>query len=168
MAKEYDIAKPTNLCKGSGKELAPGEPFVAVLRETPEQLVREDYSVEFWQASGDEDAADVIGVWHTRVPELKAKKKLLIDDASLMSLFERLEGDERASRINFRYVLALILMRKKLLTYDHSEKDDNGRDVWRMKQRGTDRVHEVVDPHLGDDEIADVSEQISEIMEEPL
>jgi len=168
MAKDYDIAKPTALCHGTDAPLQPGEEFVAILRETDGELTREDYSLAYWREHPCEDAPDVVGVWRTRVPEPKAKKKLLIDDELLVSLFERLEGDEQPARINFRYVLALILMRKKLLVYEHSETDDQGREVWRMKRRGTDRHHDVIDPKLDESQIADVSDHLSEIMEEPI
>ena len=168
MAKEYDIAKPAGLCSGSGKQMAPGEAFMAVLREGPDELIREDFCMEHWAEHSCEGDPDVLGVWQTHVPEPKEKKKLLIDDASLMNLFERLEGDEQASRVNFRYVLTLILMRKKLLIYDHMEKDETGRDVWRLRTRGADRIHEVIDPQLDEQQTAEVSEQLSEIMEEPI
>jgi len=168
MAKEYDIAKPAGLCHGTGEQMAPGEEFVAVLRETPDQLVREDYSLAYWEAHPCDDAPSVVGVWRTRVPEPQAKKKLLIDDGLLMNLFERLEGAEEPARINFRYVLTLILMRKKLLVYDHTEKDDQGLDVWRLRAKGSDKIHEVIDPHLDESQIAEVSENLSEIMEDPM
>ena len=168
MAKDYDIAKPTAVCRGTEKELTPGEEFVAVLRESDGELTREDYSLTYWQEHPCDQDANVVGVWRTRVPEPKAKKKLLIDDELLMSLFERLDGDEQPARINFRYVLALILMRKKLLVYDHTEADDQGREIWRMRRRGTDRYHDVIDPKLDEDQIADVSDHLSEIMEEPI
>ena len=168
MAKDYDIAKPTAVCRGTEKELAPGEEFVAVLRDADGELSREDYSLAFWQEHPCDQDPTVVGVWHTHVPEPKAKKKLLIDDELLVSLFERLDGDEQPSRINFRYVLALILMRKKLLVYEHTETDDQGRDIWRMRRRGAERHHDVIDPKLDEGQIADVSDHLSEIMEEPI
>jgi len=168
MGKDYDIAKPAGVCRGTGQEMAPGETFVAVLREADDGLIREDYSLAYWQEHPCQDAPDVLGTWQTAVPEPTAKKKLLIDDTLLMNLFERLEDADEPAKINFRYVLALILMRKKLLIYDHRETDDAGNEVWRLHTRGSDRVHEVIDPKLDESRIADVSEHLSEIMEEPL
>ena len=168
MAKDYDIAKPAGLCHGSNRELVPGEAFVAVLRESDGQLLREDYCLEYWQAHPCENDPSVVGTWRTHVPEPQQKKKLLIDNELLMNLFERLDGADEPARINFRYVLTLILMRKKLLVYDHMEKDGQGRNVWRLRVRGTDRMHEVIDPSLDEDQIAEVSEHLNEIMEEPI
>ncbi|MHC4561496.1 MAG: hypothetical protein ACYS8X_01850 [Planctomycetota bacterium] len=168
MAKNYDIAKPAGVCCGSGKELAPGEEFMAALRQTPEQLVREDYSLEWWREHPCDGDADVLGVWRTRVPLPQEKKKLLIDNELLMNLFERLAGDEEPSRIRFRYVLTLILMRKKKLVYEGMTKDDSDRDLWRLRTRGSDQMHDVVDPHLDEDQIADVSDHLNEILEEPV
>jgi len=98
------------------------------------------------------------------VPRKEEKKKLLVDDAVLVEFFERLEGQQEPERLQFRFVLALILMRKRKLAYEGSEKQDE-QDVWVMRMRGTKNIHHVIDPHLDEDKIAAVSESLSTIME---
>jgi hypothetical protein len=112
-----------------------------------------------------EQDPDLLGIWRTHVPQPQEKKKLLIDDSLLVNFFERLEGAEEENRIHFRYVLALILMRKKLLVYEGTDRRDDSTDIWRMRSKGADTIHEVIDPHMDEEKIAAVSSSLGEIME---
>lgn len=165
MAKEYYITKTDGLCCGCEKKMEPHEEFMAIVKDGEEELERADFCLECWEKSPAEDAPDVLGVWKTKVPPPQEKKKLLIDDDLLVNFFERLEGTDQESKINFRFVLALILMRKKLLVYDGAKKDDDDREIWVMHLKGNDTKFHVVDPNMDEEKIAEVSSQIGEIME---
>lgn len=168
MAKDFKISKALGTCHQTGEPIQPGEDFVALVRDAGEELLREDYSLAGWEDLAGQNPAeqpDVLGVWRTRMPKPEEKKKLLVDDDLLVNLFDRLEGAEEPSRINFRYVLTLVLMRKKLLVYESALPTDDGREVWTLRYRGSDRRTEVVDPGLDEDKIADVTGQLGQIME---
>ena len=106
----------------------------------------------------------MVGTWRTRIPRPKEKKKLFVDDELLVNFFERLEGALPPEKVNFRFALALILMRKKLLIYDGSNKLPDGREVWAMHLKGGPAC-EVLDPRLDEEKIAQVSQQLDEILE---
>jgi hypothetical protein len=163
MAREYNIAKTDCLCRACRKRLEPGTELVATVREVGEELEREDYCLDCWSARPQEDG-EPLGSWHGRVPAPAARKKLLVDDELLVNLFQRLEAADTAAKLNFRFVLALILMRKKLLVYDRTEPGD-GPETWLMHLRGDPAPVKVVNPHLDDDKVAEVSGQLSQIME---
>ncbi len=168
MAKDFKISKTEGICCKSGEAIPPGEEFVALVRIREDELIREDYSLAGWEELGEEkpaEAPDVLGVWRTRTPTTQEKKKLFVDDGLLINFFERLEGQDDPARINFRYVLGLILMRKKLLIYEGTERNDDGTEVWKMRLKGSDRVHEVIDPRMDDEKIAAVSASLGEIMQ---
>ena len=165
MAKEYNITKTAGRCVACERELAPGQELMATVREVDEELHREDYCLVCWEANPKDDSPDLLGLWKTRVPAAKEKKKLLIEDALLVNFFHRLEGVDAPGRVNFRFVLALVLMRKKLLVYDRSEKRDDGTEIWTMHLKGNETKYAVVDPHMDEDKIAEVGRQLGEIME---
>jgi hypothetical protein len=109
--------------------------------------------------------------WKTTVPSPEQKKKLLVDDAVLVDVFTRMEGKTEPSEIRFRFVLALILMRKRLLKYEgmeegSGEKEKGGPEIWRMIPRGGEAAVQVVNPHLTQEQIAEVSQQLSAILAE--
>jgi hypothetical protein len=167
MAKDFKIAKTEGICTACEKPIPPGETLVALARLSEEELIREDYHPPCWESLQDDprNDPDVLGTWRTRVPKPEEKKKLLIDDALIINFFERLDGQDDPSRINFRYVLALILMRKRILVYEGMERDDDEREIWNMRMKGSDKYHRVIDPQLDESSIASVSSQLGDIMQ---
>ena len=164
--RQYEISRSSYRCTDCQRELAAQEEFVAAVRtdEQEDDLLRQDYCLECWARRG-EAGADVLGVWHTRVPPPTAKKKLFVDDELLVSFFERLEGADDGAKLCFRYVLALVLMRKKRLVYDRARRLEDGTEIWQMHFKGSDRVHEVLDPKMDEQNIAQVSGQLGQILE---
>jgi len=167
MAKEYDISRPAGQCCRCDRQLEPGEEFVATVRGDDQQLCREDYCKTCWQAAAETDPPDRLGIWRTRVPPPQAKpRRRFVDDEMLGEFFRRLEGAEEPARVGFRFVVALLLMRRKLLIYDCSARDAQGREVWTMHFKGADgQPWQVINPQMDDEKIAQVSEQLGQILE---
>ena len=174
MAKDFKIAKTQGLCCRCEEPLAVEQPIVCLARMGEESIVREDYHPACWDAlladvpegtTSPAEHEDVLGVWHSLVPKVEEKKKLLIDDALLINFFQRLDDTNEPMRIAIRYVLALILMRKRILTYLGSTRDDQGVETWQTKLRKFDTTHDVIDPGLDEYRIAEVSAQLGEIMQ---
>src|SRR4051812_9445781 len=118
-APAYDVQRSTGVCAITGRPLVPHEHFIASLVEDGELLRRVDVSLEAWDAG--KRPENVLGYWKSIVPEANAKKKMFVDDGVLMDLLDRLADATQPQRIGFRFVLMLILMRKKLLRYDRTE-----------------------------------------------
>ena len=88
------------------------------------------------------------------------------------------EGDERladtgeAAKLNFRFVLGLILMRKRLVVYEDARHDDLGdrgaRDVWVVRMKGRDERLDLTDPKLNEQQVAEVSQQLGEILNQEM
>jgi len=165
MTRDYKISKPGARCLSCEARLAGGDELVAAVRECDGRFIREDYCPACWAKHSLAGEADVYGIWHTHVPMPNEKKKLLVDDELLVNFFERLGGADDPAKINFRFVLALVLMRKKLLVYDRSDKDEAGNELWTMHFRKSDQKHKVINPGMDEDKIAEVSRSLSEIME---
>jgi hypothetical protein len=66
--------------------------------------------------------------------------------------------------MNFRFVLMLVLMRKKRLKYE-SGRMDNGREIWTVRVVGQERAVDVVNPKLTDEQIQQLSGQMSQILQ---
>ncbi len=165
MAKEYSVNKTAGQCCNCEKQLEVGVEFVATLKEASEEFLREDFCLSCWENHKDNCQPGMLGFWHSKVAQPQEKKKLFVDNELLINFFERLDGSEEPAKINFRFVLALILMRKKLLVYEGSSKMDDGRDTWTMHLKGSEEKHQVIDPKMDDEKISQVSEQLSEILE---
>jgi len=179
-APTYDVQRPTGRCAFSGQDIAPRQAYMAILVEDGELLRRVDVSMEQWQAGRRPD--NLFCYWKAIAPEPNARKKVFVDDEALMNLLERLADAQQPQRIAFRFVLALILMRKKLLRYDRTERrgEGDGRQEWwvltpkldlskgPMGRWDESRTIEVLDPRLDEEAIRQVTDQLSEILQAEL
>jgi len=159
MTHEWQVEHTRGRCAVSGRELREGEEFFTVLFEDGESFRRMDVCLEAWQGPPE----GCFCHFRTRVPVKQRRKRLLVDDELLVNFFLRLSGESEPARLQFRFVLALILMRKRLLRYESSSAED-GADEWRMTLVKDHSDHRVVNPNLSDDQIEDVSKQLSAIL----
>lgn len=160
---DWEINKPLGQCSGSGRKIEPGEEYYGALVETEEGLVRRDFSTEYWER----ERPHVYCFWKTKLAAPSEKRKLFISDDMLMAFFERLANETEAEKVNFRFVLALVLMRKRRLKYD-STKSEGGREIWRLKVSGDKDLVEVVNPHLSEEQIEQLTSQIGQILQADL
>jgi hypothetical protein len=161
---QYDVARPGGKCSICQQDLPPGSKIMAGLRETDVGFERIDTSIECWPQV---DRAPLLAFWQTVVPTHEAKKKIFVDDAVLCELFERLKDTIEEAKLNFRFVLGLILMRKRMLLYE-SSRDEAGADLWTVRFRGKDDRMELLNPKLSEQQVAEVSQQLGEILNEEL
>jgi len=157
---EWEIERPLGQCWGTGKKIEYGEEYFAALVETGEGLQRQDFCADYWQ----EKKPDVFCYWKTKLPHPDQKKPMFVDDEMLMAFFGRLEGEREQEKINFRFVLALIMMRKRRLKYD-SSKIEGDKEVWRLRIVGDEQFVEVINPHLDEEQIGQLSLQIGQILQ---
>ncbi len=157
---DWQIEKPAGVCFGTQKEIEPGQDYIATLIEAEDGLQRRDFSLEYWQQQNPQ----VYCFWKSRMAVSDEKKQLFIDDDMLMAFFERLAEETDPEKLNFRFVVALILMRKRILKYDSSQTQD-GRDVWKLRIAGSKDIVDVVHPNLTEDQIEQLSGQLSQILQ---
>jgi hypothetical protein len=168
----YPVARSTGLCAATGRPLATGERYVAVLVErNPDSglLERVDFSLDAWtQGARPPAPAKVFGVWRSTFHETAPTKKPLLGDDELLDLFEQLGEATAASQISFRYVLTLLLVRRRLLRMMGSKPKTQDRPALMMViPRGVGAEYqpiEVIDPGLDDAAVAEVIEQVGQII----
>ena len=158
--EQWEVQRSDGQCKGTGKKMEPGEEYYAALVDNKDSFERNDYCLEFWQ----DQQPEVFSYWKTRMPLPNQKKKLFVDDSVLINLFERLADQKEPLKINFRFVLALILLRKKILKYEDSTKEGEN-EIWKMRFVRETKIHEVTNPNLDEEKIQQVSQELSSILQ---
>lgn len=158
---DWEIKKTLGQCFGTEQPIDVGQDYYAALVETEQGLERRDYSIDYWNA----EHPKVFCFWKSRMPNPEQKKKLFIDDEMLIAFFDRLADETEPEKIHFRFVLTLILMRKRKLKYDASTTDDAGNEVWTLRVTGQDRTEKVINPHLSEDQIEQLSGQMGQILQ---
>jgi hypothetical protein len=161
--EEWQIDKPLGQCHGTGRKIDYGEEYFSTLVETEQGLQRRDFCADYWE----QHRPEVFCYWKTRLPEPGQKKHMFVDDEMLMTFFERLADGTEQEKVNFRFVLALVLMRKRRLKYD-STRTDGDMEIWQLRVVGQKDSVEVVNPHLGEEQIEQLRSQIGQILQAEL
>ena len=160
MVSDWEIGRRSAKCSATDRELAEGEAYYAVLLETPEGFERRDYTLDSWQ--GPPEGA--FCHWRGRVPiREKANTPTKVDTALLTQLFLRLEEEESDVKQQFRFMLALLLMRKRLLKMAETVHEDD-REYWQLMLMSDRSTHRVLNPQLSSDEVARLSAQLTAIL----
>ncbi len=160
---EWEINKPLGQCYGTGRKIKHGEEYFGALVETGEGLQRRDFCVDYWES----EKPGAFCYWKSKLPHPDQKKQIFVDDQMLMAFFERLENETEQEKVNFRFVLALILMRKRRLKYDATRVEE-GKEIWRLRIVGDKQIVEVANPHLDEEQIEQLSSQIGQILQTDL
>lgn len=156
----WQIDKSAGRCARTGRELAEGEPYHVVLYPQEEGFRREDISADAWTGP----PTGAYCHFRTRVPPPdKAKPRMFIDDDLLVNLFLRLKDETEEMRQQFRFVLSLILMRKRLVKYEDTRHDGGG-EYWVMRLTSDKSEHEVRNPRLSEEQIGEVHRQLGSIL----
>src|SRR5262245_60921719 len=156
---DYQIQVSSRRCSVTGRDLSPGEVYFSILLDEEGQLTRRDFSREAWQGP----PPNAFSFWMGKVPREDRDRRPVIDDAMLLDCFTRLEGQTEPARVNFRYVVALLLMRRKQLKFEDVRTAD-GQEYLRLRDPRTKAVHEVVNPVLSDEEIQTVQEEVFRVL----
>jgi hypothetical protein len=161
----YDVPKPIGTCSVCGETIPPESKFVTTVRETATGLERLDFSLKCWEGV---DRSALLGFWHATMPQPgEEKKKIFVDDEVLSQLFERLADAQEPLKVQFRFVLGLILMRKRLIVYEGSRHEAD-RDYWIVRMKGKEEHLDLIDPKLNEQQVAEVSQQLGQILSEEL
>lgn len=125
----YEIGRFNATCDQTGKKLLPGESFYAALVDDEDAILkRVNIAAEEWE-SGNHPKRP-FAYWRATVAESEPEQSNQIDHDSLLSLFESIDPQDAYldhdlpddgqpantdSRAAFRFILALMLQRKKIL-----------------------------------------------------
>jgi len=156
---EYQIQANTRRCAATGRDLRPGDSIYSVLLDQAGKLVRQDYAAQAWQ--GPPEGA--FSFWRTRVPADDQTRRPRIDDELLLDCLLRLEGQPEPERVQFRYIVALLLLRRKRLKFEDTQVA-GGVETVRLRDPRNRRLHEVINPRLTDDEMAAVQDEVFRVL----
>ncbi len=109
--------KPSRVCAATGRPFEPGEKIFAVLFEENGEIRRRDFCAEAFASS--KRPANALAWWSSRLPTNAEKKEKIAPDDATLDLFESLA--DRPDEAALRYVLALLLARRRVLRFEREE-----------------------------------------------
>lgn len=158
---EWNIRETSLKCAECEKAFAEGENIHSLLfYEDEEGFVRRDFCQDCVDRAEKDKA---FSRWLTVMPKREQPMNRRVRTDIVLDFFHRLEGEEDRKKLCFRYVLALMLMRKKLLRYGGVNRGDGGEELILSDSR-SDAEYRVYDPNLGAEEISYLTQEIGQLL----
>ncbi|MDA0802428.1 MAG: hypothetical protein O2819_01535 [Planctomycetota bacterium] len=156
----------TGSCAIKGVVIEPGARYVATLVDRTgddgqTELARADVSLAAWESGPRPDG--LLAFWHSTAPRPDERRTRFIDDDTLLEMVHRLADATEPRQRAFRWVLALLLLRKRVLRQDSIRRADDGTSWWIFRRRGLEVAasFEVADPGLADADLASLTEELA-------
>lgn len=149
---DFDVQRCTRRCAKTQRELQPGETFYSVLVPEGASVVRYDYAAEAW--AGEPEKA--LGWWKSRIAEPHATKLHWAPSDVMLHYFEELEG--QPDKQDERYVLALLLLRRRIVRSEEVQRNAAGQETLVVYAPRSEREYRV-------DVVLPTPKRIAEIQE---
>lgn len=163
MTANWEIGRSQKVCAVTGRVFAEGDEYFSALREQGETFARQDFSPEAWQ---EQNKDEFFSFWRTSLHKNDDRKKgrLIIDVEAFYTFFLNLAGEEKNSRKLFRYLIALILVRKRILRLDEVEKFPGGETLVLFDNRSKEECRAEISD-AGEAELTAAQEELNQIFE---
>ena len=157
---EYAIQPLSLRCSRTGRELKPGESYYSVLTESEQGFVRTDYCAEAF--TGPPEGA--IGFWRSVVSHGTKERRTVIDASVLMDCFVRLADTDDPYKRNFRFILALLLLRRKALKLVGSVREA-GVDMLVLRAHTGSDEYRVINPDMSEEQLAAMQSEVEKVLQ---
>lgn len=161
---EWNISKNSKKCLSCDVDFIDKDEFFSALLDNGNTFDRKDFCPNCWNEC---DKRTVFSFWKSRVPDNNEQPKPVINTNAILDLFFKLESEvNEKSKINLRYVLALFLIRKKLLKLKSSEMQGENEQLILYYPKES-RDIELLNPKLTSDEINQITNEIKTLFDSP-
>jgi len=160
VAEEWErtVARPENACLSCNGRFGAGDPIIACLSAGEEGLQRQDRCPDCFEAL----EVPPFSFWRMRWPDDLGRGPQKLDLAYLTEFFKRLQDQEDQEAGGVLWIVALLLLRKKILVLE-GRRQEEGREILRLRLKREDRAFDVGDPQLTDDALAGLHEDLARI-----
>ena len=163
---DWKISRRGNKCSHSNVKFADGEAFYTCIFDDPESegFLRKDFSEAAWSELS--DTLKPFSFWKStcKYPQEEGTPEVL-ENESAESMLRRMIEEDEASTENARYILALMLERKKAL-FPVGVKETESSRLLLYEHRATGDVLIVRDPQLKLDEVEKVQVEVSQLLDQ--
>lgn len=168
-AGTYELGKFSGVCAASGATIAQRAPFIAALLDVIDEeghpiLRRLDYSTQAWDGGCRPDG--LVCFWRSLAPVPGEKRQAFVDDETLLEMVQRVIDENDARQKAFRWILALVLLRRKVLRLDGII-HDGAVEHWAFRPRGSALDTEpirIANPGIREEEVRELADQLGDVI----
>jgi hypothetical protein len=154
----FELRSCGRSCAATARSFNPGEVYFSVLETSEHDFVRRDYSIEAWQGQ----PAECVGWWRSRIPTKDDNQPRLAPTDVLLNLFETLEN--RPNELEFRYLLGLLLLRRKVVRREETFRDDQGREILTLHCQRRQKEYELAVAEPAADQAMKLQQQMFDLL----
>ncbi len=163
--QHWNIKSRSRSCCDTEREFTQDETFFTAIFEDPEHedgFLRKDYSVKAWDRLSPN--LEPFSFWRSKyeAPPPPENREVVAKETAESLLRRLIEEDDPGSE-NARYVLAVMLERKKQLVQVDAKEKKSGKFLI-YERKGTGEAFIVKDPRLRLDQLEAVQEEVSELL----
>lgn len=155
---EFDIQRCTKKCHATEREFRPGETYYSVLVQEGADVARHDYSAEAWPGPPEES----LGWWKSQMPGATNKKRHWAPNDVMLHYFEQLA--EREDQVDVRYVLALLMVRRRVLRQEGTETDEQGREQLLLFCPRNEQEYRTLVAMPADDRVQQIQQELGRLL----
>lgn len=168
-AGTYELGRFTGECAHTHQPILTRDEFVAALIDSADEegrpiLRRLDFSAQAWDSTARPDG--LVCFWRSLAPEPGEHRQMFVDDETLIEMVQRMEEETDSRRRGFRWILALVLLRRKMLKLDGIMREGET-EYWSFRVRGSDPVAvpmRIANPGIRDEEMRELADQLGDII----
>ena len=161
MANDWEIKGRSEKCAVTDRAFLEGEFFYTLLFRDRSGYRREDWCEEAW--NGRDEKTKPFSFWRTKFEPPAPPDPEPLAKESAEDLLRRFMLEENTAHANARYILALMLERKRILKHVERKEDASGR-VLIYEHAKTGEVFVITDPQLRLDQIEAVQNEVVQLL----
>jgi hypothetical protein len=122
---DFEVQRCSRKCAKTERELQPGETFYSALVPEPDSagLRRIDFAGDAWV----DPPEGTIAWWKSQIPGAGNKRAHWAPNDVILEYFQLLDGDP--TKVDVRYVLALLMVRRRIARWEDTEADERGQEI---------------------------------------
>lgn len=155
---DYEVQRCTRRCAKTGRELLPGETIYSTVTAAGGHLERADYAAEAW--SGPPEG--VLSWWKSQLPARDARRLHWAPNDVMLELLAELETQPQKS--DFRYVLSLLLIRRRVLRLEDTETDAAGRQLSLLYCPRNEQTYRVTTEDPGPERVQEIQQELAALL----
>src|SRR4029079_90309 len=155
---DYEVQRCTRHCAVTGRELQPGETFYSTLTPEGANVLRRDYGAESWSGP----PAGVLGWWKSHMPARDARRMHWAPNDVMLDLLESLESQH--DKQDMRYVLSLLLVRRRVLRLEGTDHDPQLGEVSVLYCPRREVTYRVTTNIPGEERAAEIQEELARLL----
>lgn len=134
---DYEVQHSSRRCSITGREFAPGETYYSAVVAKGAEVIRVDYAADAWQGPPE----NAIGWWQSHVPDRTSTKKHWAPNDVMLQFWDELAA--QPDKQDMRYVLTLLLVRRRVFRLEEEKIDEQGRELLVVECPRRDATYEI-------------------------